>query len=286
MRCIAAVSVALVLQCAYAAIAAAPRVERDVAYAGTDNARQTLDLYAPAEGKGHPIVFWIHGGGWQHGDKAEVDAKPQACVDRGYVFVSVNYRLVPDVTIDVMAGDVAKAFRWVHDNAAKFGGNPNAIIVTGHSAGAQLAALVSIDERYLKAEGLSLANIKGCVPVDGDTYDVPMQIATVEQRRADIYRRKFGDEESQKNLSPVTHVARGKHIPPVLILHVADHPETKAQSERLVEALKTAGVPAKAFPCEGTEHVKLNADLGKPDDKPTKVMFEFIEEILHKGEKQ
>lgn len=284
MRCIAAVSVALVLQCAYAAIAAAPRVERDVAYAGTDNARQTLDLYAPAEGKGHPIVFWIHGGGWQHGDKAEVDAKPQAFVDRGFVLVSINYRLVPDVTIDVMAADVAKAFRWVHDNAAKIGGNPEAIIVTGHSAGAQLAALVSIDERYLKAEGLSLANIKGCVPVDGDTYDVPMQIATVEQRRADIYRRKFGDEESQKNLSPVTHVGKGKHIPPVLILHVADHPETKAQSERLVKALNEAGVPAKAFACESTEHVKLNADLGKPDDKPTKVMFEFIEEVLGKRE--
>ena len=284
MRCIAAVSVALVLQCAYAAIAAEPRVERDVAYAGTDNARQTLDLYAPAEGKNHPIVFWIHGGGWQHGDKAEVDAKPRACVDRGYIFVSVGYRLVPDVTIDVMAGDVAKAFRWVHDNAAKIGGNPEAIIVTGHSAGAQLAALVSIDERYLKAEGLSLANIQGCIPVDGDTYDVPMQIATVEQRRADIYRRKFGDEESQKNLSPVTHVAAGKHIPPVLILHVADHPETKAQSERLVKALNEAGVPAKAFACESTEHVKLNADLGKPDDKPTKVMFEFIEEVLGKRE--
>jgi acetyl esterase/lipase len=136
----------------------------------------------------------------------------------------------------------------------------------------------------LKAEGLSLANIQGCIPVDGDTYDVPMQIATVEQRRADIYRRKFGDDESQKNLSPVTHVAKGKHIPPVLILHVAEHPETKAQSERLVKALNEAGVPAKAFPCEGTEHVKLNADLGKPDDKPTKVMFEFIEEVLGKRE--
>jgi len=286
MRYVATTSLAIVLLSTGMANAAEPRVERDVAYAGSDNERQTLDVYAPTEGKDHPIVFWIHGGGWQYGDKAEVDAKPQACVDRGYVFVSVGYRLVPDVTIDVMAGDVAKAFRWVHDNAAKYGGNPEAMIVTGHSAGAQLAALVSIDERYLKAEGLSLANIQGCIPVDGDTYDVPMQIATVEQKRADSYRRKFGDEESQKNLSPVTHVAANKHIPPVLILHVADHPETKAQSERLVKALQKAGVPAKAFPCEGTEHVKLNADLGLPDDKPTKVMFEFIDDVLQKREQK
>ena len=78
------------------------------------------------------------------------------------------------------------------------------------------------------------------MPVDGDTYDVPMQIATVEQERKDAYRREFGDEASQKDLSPVTHVARGKGIPPVLILHVAGHPETTAQSQRLVKALQEA----------------------------------------------
>src|SRR4051812_38508865 len=64
------------------------RVHRDVPYAGTKNERQALDLYAPAEGKGHPVVFWIHGGGWQAGDKTEVQAKPRAFVDRGYVFIS------------------------------------------------------------------------------------------------------------------------------------------------------------------------------------------------------
>ena len=105
------------------------------------------------------------------------------------------------------------------------------------------------------------------MPVDGDTYDVPMQIATVE--RADgaaVYREKFGDEESQKDLSPVTHVARGKGIPPFLILHVADHPETRGQSQRLVKALQEAGVSATAFPAEGKDHGTINADLGKPDD--------------------
>ena len=138
----------------------------------------------------------------------------------------------------------------------------------GHSAGAQLAALVCTDDRYLKAEGLSLSIIKGCVPVDGDTYDVPMQIATVEQRRAEIHREKFGDEANQKDLSAVTHVAKGKGIPPFLILHVADHPETTAQSQRLVKALKEAGVSAKAYPAEGKNHTTINADLGTPGDEP------------------
>src|SRR5205085_1870429 len=104
---------------------------------------------------------------------------------------------------------------------------------------------------YLKAEKLSLSLLKGCVPVDGDTYDVPMQIKTVGPKRGNGYKRKFGDEDSQKELSPVTHPAKGKNIPPFLILHVADRPETKGQSQRLVKALQEAGVPAKAYPAEG-----------------------------------
>ena len=259
------------------ACAAEPQVHRDLPYAGTKDGRQTLDVYAPTEGQGHPVAFWIHGGGWQSGDKGEVDVKPRAFVDKGYVFVSVNYRLLPEASIKQMAGDVAKAIRRVHDHAGEYGGDPGTIFVMGHSAGAQLAALVCTDDRYLKAEGLSLSAIKGCVPVDGDTYDVPVQIATVEQRRKDAYRAKFGDGASQKDLSPITHVAKGKGIPPFLILHVADHPETTWQSQRLAKALTEAGRSATAFPAEGKNHGTINSDLGKPGDGPTKALFEFLE---------
>ena len=262
--------------------AAGPRVQRDLPYAGTKNERQTLDLYAPAEGKDHPVVIWIHGGGWQAGKKTDVQAKPQAFVGKGFVFVSTGYRLLPEATIGQMAGDVAKAIRWTHDHAKEYGGDPDTIFVMGHSAGAQLAALVCADDRYLKAEGLSPSILKGCVPVDGDTYDVPMQIATVEERRAKSYRQKFGDGESQKVLSPVTHVARGKSIPPFLILHVADHPETKGQSQRLVKTLREAGVAAWAFPAEGKDHGTINSGLGLPGDEPTKVLFEFLDGALKK----
>jgi acetyl esterase/lipase len=211
-----------------------------------------------------------------------VQKKPRAFADRGFVFVSVNYRLLPKATIKQMAQDVAKAIRWIHDHARDYGGDPDRILVMGHSAGAQLAALVCTDERYLKAEGLSFAVLKGCVPVDGDTYDVPMQIRTVEKRRADIYRIKFGDEKMQKELSPVTHVAGGKHIPPFLILHVADHPETRAQSQRLAKALQAAGVPARAYPAAGKNHTTINADLGLSGDRPTQAVFAFLAEVLKK----
>jgi acetyl esterase/lipase len=261
-------------------LAAEPQVRRDVPYAEPASERQMLDVYAPAAGEKHPIVFWIHGGGWQRGDKSSAGAKPQALVERGFVFVATNYRFVPNVTIKEMAGDVAKALRWVHDHGAEHGGDPTRIFVMGHSAGAQLAALVCTDDRYLKAEGLSLSIVKGCVPVDGDTYDVPLQIATVEERRATIYKQKFGDEKAQRDLSPITHVAASKSIPPFLILHVADHPETKAQSERLAAALVKVDVPAKAFPATGKDHGSINADLGSPDDQPTKAMFEFLDQQL------
>jgi arylformamidase len=111
---------------------------------------------------------------------------------------------------------------------------------------------------------------------------VPLQIQTVEQKRADRYKLKFGDAESQKDLSPVTHVAKGKHIPPFLILHVADHPETKAQSQRLAKALQEAGVSAKAHPAKGKTHETINSELGLSDDTPTQALFEFLGSVLKK----
>src|SRR5206468_3269015 len=122
--------------------------------------------------------------------------------------------------------DIPKSVRWVHDHIAEHGGDPKRILVMGHSAGAQLAALICTDDRYLKAEGLSLAIVKGCVPVDGDTYDVPAIIETAETRlRAHGlpmpkfgHRLKFGnDPEKHRDFSAVTHVAKGKGIPPFLI---------------------------------------------------------------------
>ncbi len=259
-----------------------PKVSRDLAYAEPKTEKQTLDVYAPVHGKGHPVLVWIHGGGWQQGDKKDVGVKPQAFVDRGFVFVSVNYRLLPDATIRQMAGDVAAAIRWVHDHAADYGGDPDTLFVGGHSAGAQLAALVCTDDSHLKAEKLPLSLIKGCVPVDGDTYDVPLQIKTVEPRRADIYRTKFGLLASQTALSPVTHAAKGKGTPPFLVLHVAAHPETKGQAHRLAGALRNAAVPVTVYPAEGKTHQTIDADLGKPDDEPTRQVFEFLDGLRKK----
>ncbi|MBM3838577.1 MAG: alpha/beta hydrolase [Verrucomicrobia bacterium] len=265
--------------------------KHDLSYAEPGDPRQKVDIYAPPGAKNLPVVFWIHGGGWQAGDKTNVMIKPQVFADKGFVFVSTGYRLLPNVEMVTIFRDVAKSVRWVHDHIAEHGGDPNRLLVMGHSAGAQLAALICIDDRYLKAEGLSLGIIKGCVPVDGDTYDVPAMIETAETRLRVHglpmpklgHRVKFGNDPAKhRDYSAVTHVAKGKGIPPFLILHVADHPDVTAQARRLGAVLSDADIPNKVFGAKETNHNKLNDHLGLPDDPATQALFEFVDAALKK----
>src|SRR5215471_4821515 len=275
----------LVIAIAFLSEARAQDVLRNIPYAAPAHERQVLDVYSPHNAKNLPVVFWIHGGGWQTGDKSSVQIKPQVFLDKGFVFVSTNYRLLPSVDMATIVRDIAKSIRWVHEHIAEHGGDPNRLFIMGHSAGAQLAALICTDDRYLKAEGLSLAIIKGCIPVDGDTYDVPAIIETAETRRRVHglpqakfgHREKFGNDPAKhRDFSAVTHVAKEKGIPPFLILHVAEHPDTSAQAQRLGNALKDAGVPATVFGAKETTHNKINANLGVPDDPATKALFDFL----------
>jgi acetyl esterase/lipase len=260
-------------------------ISRDVRYSDSGHQRHVLDIDAPANAKNLPVVFWIHGGGWQAGNKTDVAEKPRVFVERGFVFVSTNYRLLPAVDMETIIRDCAKSLGWVHANIAKHGGDPQRIFVMGHSAGAQLAALLCTDEKYLKAEGVPFSALKGCVPVDGDTYDVPAIIETAETRRRvhgqpptkNGHREKFGNDPAKhRDFSAVYHVEKGKGIPPFLILHVADHPDTSAQAFRLGAVLKEAGIPVKVFGAKETNHNKLNNNLGVDGDPSTKELYDFM----------
>jgi acetyl esterase/lipase len=263
--------------------------KQDLVYAEPASPLHTLDVSASPSAKNAPVVFWIHGGGWQGGDKSDVAEKPRFFLEKGFVFVSVNYRLLPKVEMIEIFRDVAKLFRWVHDHIAEYGGDPKYVLVGGHSAGAQLAALICTDERYLQAEGIAFTDLIGCVPVDGDTYDVPAIIET-EETRCRVHgqpqprfghREKFGNTaEKHREYSAVTRVAKGKGIPPFLILHVADHPDTSAQAFRLGTVLKAAGVKTTVFGAKETNHNKLNDHLGTAGDPATKALLEFVDACL------
>jgi arylformamidase len=271
---------------AFLSEAQAQDVKRNIPYADPAHERQVLDVYSTSKAKDAPVVFWIHGGGWQTGDKTSVQLKPKYFVDKGFVFVSTNYRLLPSVDMATIVRDIAKSIHWVHDHIAEHGGDPKRLYVMGHSAGAQLAALICTDDRYLKAEGLSLAILQGCVPVDGDTFDVPAIIETAETRcrvhglpQAKFgHREKFGNDPAKhRDFSAVTHVAKDKEIPPFLILHVSGHPDTTAQARRLGNVLKDAGVAVTVFGAKESTHNKLNADLGLSDDAATKALTDFLD---------
>lgn len=263
--------------------------QSDVPYANPAEERQVLDVFSPKGARDLPVVFWIHGGGWQTGDKSDVQIKPQIFNQRGLVFVSTNYRLLPNVKIEVLIRDVAKSLGWVHKNITKYGGDPSRIFVMGHSAGAQLAALLCTDDRFLKAEGVPFKVLQGCVPVDGDTYDIPAIIMTVELTQTLHglplpkfgHRVKFGNDPAKHvDFSAVTHIAKGKGIPPFLILHVAGHPNTTAQARRLGAILKASEIPVRVFGARETTHRKLNSVLGLPDDPATEALFEFLTPLV------
>jgi arylformamidase len=263
--------------------AQAQTVTRDIPYA-TTHERQVLDVYAPVGATNLPVVFWIHGGGWQSGDKSMVALKPKAFMDAGFVFVSINHRLLPVVEMDAITRDVASALGWVHKNIATRGGDPARVLVMGHSSGGQLAALMCTDDRYAKAEGFALTTIKGCVPVDADTFDIPAIIEMAETRARVHHlplptyghRQKFGNDPAKhRDFSAVTHVARNKGIPPFLILHIAGHPDTTAQARRLATVLEAAGISAKVVAGRETTHASINDNIGVSNDPVTKELLAF-----------
>lgn len=269
----------------------AQELSSDIPYVEQGHKRHVLDIYTPQKptAESLPVMFWIHGGGWQVGDKSDVDLKPKAFTERGFVFVSTNYRLLPEVQMEELIGDVAQSLGWVHRNIKDYGGDPTRIFVGGHSAGAQLAALICIDDRYLRKEAVSFEALRGCVPVDGDTYDIPKIIMTAEFRQA-LYggkmftfghRQKFGnDPEKHVDFSAVTHVAKGKGIPPFLILYFPGNPNTRAQAQRLESVLKKAEIPVKAYGKRDSNHSRLNKDLGKAGDPATKELYLFLDPLV------
>jgi acetyl esterase/lipase len=285
MRLFSALLVVLVV----AADGLAQDAKRNIPYVENGHERQVLDVHFAPGGKNLPVVFWIHGGGWQAGDRTLVALKPKAFMDAGFVFVSIQHRLLPTVDMGTLTRDVASALGWVHRNITAHGGDPARLLVMGHSSGGQLAALMCTDDRYVKAEGVPLTAIKGCVPVDADTFDIPAIIEMAETRARVHHlpmptyghRQKFGDDPAKhRDFSPVTHVARNKGIPPFLILHIAGHPDTTAQARRMGAVLEAAGISARVVAGRETTHASINDNLGAPNDPVTAEVFAFVGQAL------
>lgn len=165
--------------------------------------RCRLDVYAPANKRGFATVVWFHGGGLTKGERSI----PLGLRNKGVAVVSVNYRLSPGVNSPAFLEDAAAAVAWTFQNIASYGGSPDSIFVSGHSAGAYLAAMLGLDKRWLAAQSVDADRIAGLIPLS------PQTITHF------AIRKERGIDEKQPiidDLAPLFHVR--KDAPPVLVV--------------------------------------------------------------------
>ena len=250
---------------------------------GVDPKLMSLDIYTKKSEKLKPIMIYVHGGSWRLGDKSSIGLKPNVFIENDYLFVSINYRLSPNVKFPVHAQDVAKAISWVYLNSEEYGGDKNQIYLMGHSAGAHLVSLVSTDERYLQENNLNLNIIQGVLSLDA-VYDLNFFYESY-RNVPDAYILTFGKgSEFLRFSSPITYVEKGKDIPPMLISYsgggiVGSLRNRDIQSENFVDKLNNTDVYSELVPALEKSHMDLNIDFGSPDDYVTRRSFEFLEYI-------
>jgi arylformamidase len=220
--------------------------------------------FTPAAGRDAPVFIFIHGGGWSLGDKNMASHMAAHFHGLGYAFASLGYRLVPDANPQQQAGDIAAAIAHLVRNAERLGIDPGRIILSGHSAGAHLAALVGTDPSYLAAHRLPLSTLSGIVLLDGAGYDVPSQMARGGPLLRRMYAIAFGEDSTfQARLSPTLQAA-APNAGRFLILHITSRPDDSgAQSRRLAEALRRAGTPAEVVAVDNT-HAEIFRQFGQP----------------------
>ena len=258
------------------------QITRDIPYVSrpSDPERQSLDIYAHATDTPKPVMIWIHGGGWAAGNKTNgAEAKAKLLAAQGVMLVSINYRLSPAVTHPSHIKDVAAAVAWVHDNIDDYGGDPERIVIMGHSAGAHLAALVATDSRRLAFHRKSLGIIDAVILLDGAAYDLPAMLEgpNVADRTRRMHERwATTNPRMQADASPIRKIKSNTDIPPFLILHI-DRPSGTAQSQALAQALDEAGAPSVVMLCKDDTHSTINTNLGTPGHRPTEAIQIVLE---------
>ena len=245
---------------------------------------QTYDVWSAQGGSGPaPLVMFVHGGGWTSGSKDSASGPYTSGYypSEGYAYASINYRLVPTVTVEDEAADVVAALKSLLDHADELGIDPRRVVIMGHSAGAHLVALVGTDESYLAAAGLSESSLRGVIAIDGAAYDVPTQVATGGIMH-DRYLEAFGtDPVRQQALSPTAHAA-APNAPAFLLPHV-QRPDGIAQADELAAALQAAGTSAEevSFPGTGLAgHAEINRRLGDPSYAETPVVDAWLAKVF------
>jgi acetyl esterase/lipase len=239
---------------------------QDVAY-GT-GPRQQLDVYRPrTAAQPLPVVVFLYGGRWQAGTKDEYRLLGDAFTRHGIVVVVPEYRLYPQVRFPEWVLDAAQAVRWARENAARFGGDPGNIVVVGHSAGGHTAALLALDERYLRNAGVPAGSVRGFVSLAGPvdtTWTAP-----------DV-QALMGPREGWPATYAATHVD-GRE-PPLLLLHGAkDETVSPENSTGLAARIRERGGCARSIVYRGLGHVEIVVALAVPRLRSAPVLDDVVE---------
>jgi acetyl esterase/lipase len=267
-------------------LAANTVLSADVPYGGPDAKLDVVDVYAPREVKGAPVVVFIHGGEWSRGDKHDVSSKPKYFNEHGIVFVAANYRLSPAAVHPAQVDDVAAAIGWVHRHIAEYGGDPEKVVIVGHSAGCHLVTYVSLNPEPLAKVGLTPREaMKGTVAWSGGMYDLVDRYKAGGMYKPFIEATFGADEQGQRGGSPLSYTKNAGKAPPFLVASVDDEKSasSRAAAARMVEAINGAGGKATAVTLKGKTHFTANHELGAAGDTSVDVLMDFVREVTEKG---
>ena len=228
----------------------------DVAYG--DGPRRRLDIYTPADTRpdnARPVVVFFYGGSWQSGSRADYRFVAEALTRRGLVVVIPDYRVNPEVVFPAFVEDGAAAVRWTLENAVRFGGDPHRLFLMGHSAGANIAALLALDGRYLAAAGVAPGSVTGLIGLAGPYAFDPFATESV--------RPVFAGLQDKDRARPIAFIDAGD--PPMLLLHgLSDDTVYPRNSEQLAEAARAAGVRVTLEMLPDLGHVGILLALARP----------------------
>ncbi|MCP5109523.1 MAG: alpha/beta hydrolase fold domain-containing protein [bacterium] len=249
------------------------QITRDVDYAtgpAYGDIRGKLDLYLPKGRKDFPFIIIFHGGGLTNGSKASMEHIAKRFAMEGFGVAAPNYRLAPEVQYPAFIEDAAKAFRYIYDHLPEYGGDRDRLYVSGGSAGGYLTALLTLDERYLKAQGLSPANVHASMPISG-----LMDVSRAGARVGVVWD---DDPRTVKEASPMTYVRKG--APPILIMFADGETEDRHQQNVLMyEALEKAGHPDVAMiELRNRTHNTIAPNLPRPGDQALVGLLEFMKQ--------
>jgi acetyl esterase/lipase len=228
------------------------RIQLTPSIAYAERSRHSLDICRPRDAIAAPVIIFFYGGAWQSGYKELYRYVAKALARRGYVAVVPDYRIYPEVCYPDFLDDGALVVRWVKDNIARFGGAPEKIFLKGHSAGAHIAAMLSIDPRWLRKVGLNQRrDIAGLIGIAGPYDLMPL--------RDDKLKVIFGGADRPET-QPIFHVAPGAP-PSLLVTGGRDRLVEPGNSTRLAARLVAAGNAATVRTYERVGHFIIIAAL-------------------------